>query len=342
MATLAYSGPGFQSLGNVDDQNNVFMTNGADIFEYRSTGTLNVNVGLSDGDVFQFTELDGAGFTYERNGNIVTIKDSEGNEVANLGGLNDGETITADFGDNGTVAISRSGDEITAGGSVIGPGADPVTVDPSTGDDGDGDGTARTVNVDSTGMDDSGNDSTEDSSVDDVAFNFVPGDYTYTIDGFSSGDSLNFAPGASVTVLNTDVSDGAITLEAADGPSETTATVVLEGLTNAQESSAFNVPSFRDTFGENSLKFEGGGGTARTVNVDSTGTDDSGNDSSEDAGAEDVAFSLASGNYDYNVSNFGTGDSLDFDFGGATPQLSIDRAPDPKRESGGIPKAALM
>ena len=87
-------------------------------------------------------------------------------------------------------------------------------------------------------------------------FNFASGTYTatITINNFASGDNLRFFAGASLTVLpDTDQTDGIQQISAADTATGATTTVILTGLTSAQDGGVFNVTSFNTVFGAGSI-----------------------------------------------------------------------------------------
>lgn len=85
-------------------------------------------------------------------------------------------------------------------------------------------------------------------------FNIASGTYTATINSFGSGDKLRFFAGASLTVLpDSDQTDGIQQISAADTATGATTTVILTGLTSAQDGGVFNVTSFNTVFGAGSI-----------------------------------------------------------------------------------------
>jgi len=76
-----------------------------------------------------------------------------------------------------------------------------------------------------------------------------------TIAGFVSGNKLSFFSGAALNVVNDDLlpSDGIQELTASDPVSGSVATITLTGLTNAQDSGLFNIPSFNTVFGAGTI-----------------------------------------------------------------------------------------
>jgi hypothetical protein len=85
-------------------------------------------------------------------------------------------------------------------------------------------------------------------------FNIATGTYTATVNSFASGDKLRFFSGASLTVLpDSDQTDGIQQISAADPATSATTTVILTGLTSAQDGGVFNVTSFNTVFGAGSI-----------------------------------------------------------------------------------------
>ena len=85
-------------------------------------------------------------------------------------------------------------------------------------------------------------------------FNIATGTYTATVNSFGSDDKLRFFAGASLTILpDTDQTDGIQQISAADTATGATTTVILTGLTSAQDGGVFNVSSFNTVFGAGSI-----------------------------------------------------------------------------------------
>jgi hypothetical protein len=137
-------------------------------------------------------------------------------------------------------------------------------------------------------------------------YTVLTGNYTYTINttigsGFNGGDKLNFFANAVLNISNdTNQTDGNQTLTATDPATNATVTLNLTGLTNAQDTAIFNVPSLNTAFG-----------VANLVNLNNTGT--SGVDT----------FNINSGNYNLTIADFKTGDKLNI-FSGAVLNLIND------------------
>jgi hypothetical protein len=85
-------------------------------------------------------------------------------------------------------------------------------------------------------------------------FNVAAGTYTHNINGFNSGDKINFFAGSSLTVIpdNND-NDGTQLISASDAVTQTTTTITLTGLTMEQDAGLFNVPSFATVFGAGTI-----------------------------------------------------------------------------------------
>jgi len=87
-------------------------------------------------------------------------------------------------------------------------------------------------------------------SVNDI-FVIAAGGYTHTISGFEAGDKLRFSFTASLNVLrDTSQTDGSQSFTASDPETgATTTTIILTGITAAQDDALFNVPSINTVFG---------------------------------------------------------------------------------------------
>jgi hypothetical protein len=144
------------------------------------------------------------------------------------------------------------------------------------------------------------------ASAGDVVFDFSTGSYSYSVSDFSKGDVLNFPVGNLPTVINTNFSDNKVDLQWAD--SGKVIVVSVTGLTATQDASIISTNSFKTLFGTDSILNNGApvdapaNGSALTI----TGA------GSSNAGAGNVKYSFAAGNYDYTIAGFGNGDVLDF------------------------------
>jgi len=85
-----------------------------------------------------------------------------------------------------------------------------------------------------------------------VTFNFTAGTYTYAIANFNDGDVLNFPDGNNPTIINTDFTDGNLTVQwAYDG------NVIMVNLSNiptADDAYIYGTTSFRTAFGASSIQ----------------------------------------------------------------------------------------
>ena len=91
---------------------------------------------------------------------------------------------------------------------------------------------------------------TTDAATGNLQFNVTPGEYTYTIANFASGDVLHFPAGNAPQVSNFDYTDHKIDVTYESG--STTTHLVLTGLTGVQEFIG-SVNSFNSTFGAGSI-----------------------------------------------------------------------------------------
>ena len=101
-----------------------------------------------------------------------------------------------------------------------------------------------TINVDGTQASVSG-------SAGNVAFVIAAGNFTETITGFRSGDTLSFADNTLISVSNTSYTDGNVTLAYASGGK--VANVVLTGLTASQDASINFGSDLNTVFGAGTL-----------------------------------------------------------------------------------------
>jgi len=76
--------------------------------------------------------------------------------------------------------------------------------------------------------------------------------YTYKISGFGAGDTIDFPDGNEPTVVNTDFTDGNVTLQWAYNGS--VVDVVLSGISEQNDGAIFGLTSFKSKFGESSVK----------------------------------------------------------------------------------------
>jgi hypothetical protein len=111
--------------------------------------------------------------------------------------------------------------------------------------------TIPTVNVAVTGA---GTDTTSAVGA-DATFTFAVGTYTFNISGFGPGDKLVFPVGNVTSIVNPSPTDGSVTVRSSKiAGQKSTITVVLNGLTAAQDQQIVDVASFNAVFGANSIQ----------------------------------------------------------------------------------------
>jgi hypothetical protein len=208
--------------------NTAAAANGDSVADFTSgEDTIDVQNVISGDFNFQ-SVADASGSSFEANDLVFNQANSE-----LLGFLSSGSSSDADF------SISIGGDE-----PVVDDIAGAVTAGP------------QTVAVDSTGTDDSGSDSQEDAGSGEFEFAFSQGSYSYTVNNFSGDDVLDFTDFSNLSfnvLTDSDQSDGQQQITASSASTNQTATVTLTGLTEAQDGSVFNQPSFESEFGADSL-----------------------------------------------------------------------------------------
>ncbi|MGV6809877.1 MAG: Calx-beta domain-containing protein [bacterium] len=136
---------------------------------------------------------------------------------------------------------------------------------------------------------------TRDDATDAATINVVTSDGTATA-------------GTDYTAVNTTVSFAAGAL------TETVDIAIIDDAVANEGSETFNVDLSNASIGtitDNQAVVTITDNDAFTVNVDATGTDDSGTNATEDASATDVEFNFAQGNYTYTIDGFAAGDVLD-------------------------------
>jgi hypothetical protein len=176
----------------------------------------------------------------------------------NADGDGDGTSAFAINGNTGEITVNDTDDLV-----VDGPN-DPFTLTVEASDaagntatgDVEVDVTTSTTTTEEVGSGDDG--SSFDATTGDVVFDFADGGYAVEVSGFESGDVLDFADvggstEATLNVSNTDGSDGQVQLTASNPDQGTTVEVTLVGLSNADDSAVFNVPSFESQFGSDAL-----------------------------------------------------------------------------------------
>jgi hypothetical protein len=120
MATLVASQSSSQGNPlefNSNDTSNLFFgTSSADYLNFSGKGKLTV-LDVSNGDVFSFENMASTGFKAKVAGNTVSLLNGKGTEVAKLGGLVSGESITVKFSDGNFMTLA-GGATFKDGGST--------------------------------------------------------------------------------------------------------------------------------------------------------------------------------------------------------------------------------
>jgi len=195
-----------------------------------------------------------ANYSLSLTGNILVVK-LNGVIAANITVQGDGTKLA--FKDGSADIILTGLSNGTLGGGTVN-GTDSV-ITGATLDGFDtssvgviGGSSSKVVNISATGVDNFGADSQEDASAEDIGFNFTQGSYTYTIDGFAAGDTLQFETGVALSVTNSAV-DGQVQINASNSSTGTTVQLVLTGIATALDSTIIDVNSFNNAFGSDSL-----------------------------------------------------------------------------------------
>ena len=129
-------------------------------------------------------------------------------------------------------------------------------------------------------------------------YNIAAGNYTATIAGFGTGDTLVFDPNSAQAVTNDSGSDGIIKI--AGSLNNQQVVVTLTGVSAALDNQVFNLASFAKAFAPAPVV-----GPSTTTNISAsatTGTGTSGVDT----------FNIASGNYNASIAGFAANDKLVF------------------------------
>ena len=85
-----------------------------------------------------------------------------------------------------------------------------------------------------------------------VTFNFTAGTYVYAITNFNDGDILNFPDGNTATIINTNFTDGSLTVQWAYNGS--VITVNLSNIPTSKDGSIYGTTSFQTAFGAGSIQ----------------------------------------------------------------------------------------
>lgn len=91
-----------------------------------------------------------------------------------------------------------------------------------------------------------------DATTTDTLFQFAPGTYDYTIEGFAVRDVLDFPDGAVISVTNTDFNDGNVDVQSVVASGKTM-TIHLSGLATPESFELSSLDGFNAVFGAGSL-----------------------------------------------------------------------------------------
>jgi hypothetical protein len=162
-----------------------------------------------------------------------------------------------------------------------------------------------------------GNNTPFNASTGDIVFAFAPGNYTYNISNFGMGDVLRLPEGSNLSVVNTDGADGVLDISATLNGQQIN--IHLTDLKVEKDAAIIGVSSFNAAYGQGSLTTSDAVLGVRTQ-VAVAGA----NDSPFIANTADNSFNLAAGNYTYNISNFGSGDIINFPAGSNLSVVNTD------------------
>ena len=301
----------------------VFGANGNEVVKVSEDAGATIDQGVERVEFSQVLN----NYTFALAGNVLSVNFG-GELAAKLSIQGDGTTLafqngSADFVLTGLGIGQLGGTFVDATDKTLsGVNLDAFDVSNVTDLAGLGD---RTVSVSATGIDDFGGDSYEYVDDANVSLVFTQGAYGYEVEDFKGGDALYFAESVALSIANTGV-DGSVTVQATDSQSGTTVSVDVTGISNALDQTIFDVSSFKNAFGADSLVVggnpssgnTGGGNTGGTSTVNIGAIDANGTSS---AFGGDVTFVIAQGNYQHTIDKFGPGDVLDI-LDSATPGIS--------------------
>lgn len=137
--------------------------------------------------------------------------------------------------------------------------------------------------------------------------------YVYTISGFGMGDKIEFPNTNTPTVINTNLGDGNIILQYADGKTGTTLQIVLSGIGAINDAAIGGISDMNKVFGDGTVIY------ATYVPITSAG-------SNVDSSSLKTTYIVATpsaytGGYTYTISGFGAGDRIDFPDTATTPSV---------------------
>jgi hypothetical protein len=165
----------------------------------------------------------------------------------------------------------------------------------------------------------------KDASSAKVAFEFLTGNYIYTISKFATGDTLKFPMGQTVTVVNDNLTDGKVELHWALKGNDVT--VILSDFTATQDKALLFASDINTQFGTTALTYT----TSAPVESKTVKTVTISADGSQNASTGNIAFTVLAGDYNFTIANFATGDTLHF-LTGHTPSVLNESFTDGKVE----------
>ena len=146
-----------------------------------------------------------------------------------------------------------------------------------------------------------------------INFNFLPGNYIYSIANYSADDHLVFPMGQEITIKNTNSMDGKAELHWASKGNDIT--VMLTELTANQDQALSSVSNVTNLSYATSVPNEIH--TTSSVNISTGGN--------INASTGNIAFKILAGNYSYSIANFSIGDTLNFP---SAPSVSNENSTD--------------
>jgi len=154
-----------------------------------------------------------------------------------------------------------------------------------------------------------------DASVADLQFFVAAGEYKYDISKFGAGDKIDFPTDNKPTVVNDSYTDDAVDLQYTSNGIKTI--VHLTNLAPGMDSKLFDMNAFNTQFGPDTITNYGIKSSAPISTVTHKAVSAAGSNS---ALTGNISYDFASGKYDYSVSDFAKGDSLNFP-AGVTPTI---------------------
>ncbi|MCG8609799.1 MAG: choice-of-anchor L domain-containing protein [Pseudomonadales bacterium] len=229
---------------DISNDTTVIGDTGSEAIQLRGSPTVNIESiierielpnALAD---YEFTQKGATGVTISQNGEDVAIFDSLA------------LTTSVAFSDGSTELSTRGLNDVRLGGVTIPSTPSSLDVELNTLDKSNSSSEVENSSLMEIIVSEEG---TADASANDVLFNFDPGNFNYSIEGFGPGDFLDFVNSAEVSYKNTNKTDGLVELTATSDVTGTTTVVTLTGVPNEVDSSVFIMSQFLDYFGSATL-----------------------------------------------------------------------------------------